>query len=207
MFSFASKVLALAGLATASYKSGEIKTVETFRYGKFVAKIKAPNKPGTCVSFFTYWNGPKWVPEKWNELDFEIVPSVVEHPVSTNIIYGDGTWRRESHTYVDGLDPASDWHVYMIEWTPDYIRWSVDGREVRANSRFDPAVKLIAKPQALMMNFWTPQFPAWQQGFNDADMPWHAMYDFVEIWDYNKKLRNFTLRWRDDFDYLDLTRW
>ena len=71
------KVLALAGLATASYKSGEIKTRETFKYVKFVAKIKAPNKPGTCVSFFTYWNGPKWVPEKWNELDFEIVPSVV----------------------------------------------------------------------------------------------------------------------------------
>ena len=103
--------------------------------------------------------GPKWVPEKWNELDFEIVPSVAEHPVSTNIIYGDGTWRRESHTYVDGLDPASDWHVYQIEWTPDYIRWSVDGREVRANSKFDPAVKLITKPQSLMMNFWTPQFP------------------------------------------------
>ena len=108
----AAMVLALAATASASYKSGEIKTVEQFKYGKFVARIKAPNKPGTCTSFFTYWNGPKWSPEKWNELDFEIVPSVMEHPVSTNIIDGDGTWRRESHTYVDGLDPAADWHVY-----------------------------------------------------------------------------------------------
>ena len=78
---------------------------------------------------------------------------------------------------------------------------------MRANSKFDPAVKLIAKPQALMMNFWTPQFPQWQVGFNDADMPWHAMYDYVEIYNYNKKTRMFDLHWRDDFDFLDLTRW
>ena len=38
-----------------------------------------------------------------------------------------------------------------------------------------------------MMTFWTPQFPQWQVGFNDIDMPWHAMYDYVEIYNYNKK--------------------
>ena len=162
---------------------------------------------GTCTSFFTYWNGPKWTPQKWNEIDFEIVPSVAEHPVSTNIIYGDGTFRRESHTYVDGINPAEEWHTYAIEWTPEYIRWSIDGREVRANSKFDPAVKAINKPQALMMNFWTPMFPQWQQGFSDRDMPWYAEYDYVEAYAYNKKMRGFQLLWRDDFDFLDLSRW
>ena len=57
MMKAALALVALAGFADASsYKSGEIKTVETFKYGKFVAKIKAPNKPGTCTSFLTYWN-------------------------------------------------------------------------------------------------------------------------------------------------------
>ena len=203
----AATILAMATIASASYKSGEIKTREVFKFGKFVAKIKAPNKAGTCTSFFTYWNGPGWTPQGWNELDFEIVPSVVEHPVSTNIIYGDSVQRRESHTYVDGLDPAADWHTYSIEWTPEYIRWSIDGREVRANSKLDPAVKLITKPLSLMMNLWTPQFPQWQVGFDDVDMPWYAMYDFVEVYTYNKKTRQFDLHWKDDFDYLDLTRW
>ena len=77
MYSAAVTLAMMAGLTSAAtYKSGEIKTREQFKFGKFVAKIKAPNKPGTCLSFFTYWNGPKWTPEKWNELDFEIVPSV-----------------------------------------------------------------------------------------------------------------------------------
>jgi len=33
------------------------------------------------------------------------------------------------------------------------------------------------------------------------------MYDYVEIYNYNKKTRMFDLHWRDDFDFLDLTRW
>ena len=38
-------------------------------------------------------------------------------------------------------------------------------------------------------------------------MPWAALYDFVEVYTYNKKTHMFDLHWRDDFDYLDLSRW
>ena len=72
------------------YQSGEVRTFESFKYGKFRAKIKAPNKKGTCTSFFTFFEGPKWAPEKWNEIDFDIVPTVEGTPISTNIIFGDG---------------------------------------------------------------------------------------------------------------------
>ena len=33
------------------------------------------------------------------------------------------------------------------------------------------------------------------------------MYDYVEVYNYNKKTRMFDLHWRDDFDFMDLTRW
>ena len=33
------------------------------------------------------------------------------------------------------------------------------------------------------------------------------MYDYVEVYAYNKKTRMFDLHWRDDFDFLDMTRW
>ena len=88
------------------YKSGEVRTWESFEYGKFRAKIKAPNKAGTCTSFFTFFEGPKWSPELWNEIDFNIVHSVEETPISTNVIYGDGDMRHERHRYVTGMDPA-----------------------------------------------------------------------------------------------------
>ena len=92
---------------SASYISGEVRSLESFQYGKFRTKIKAPNKRGTCTSFFTFFEGPKWAPEKWNEIDFDIVPSVEGTPISTNIIFGDGHARHERHLYSSGIDPAN----------------------------------------------------------------------------------------------------
>ena len=118
-FTSAIAMVAIASYAEAmSYLSGEVKTLDTFDYGKFVAKIKAPNKLGTCTSFFTYWDGPKWFPERWNEIDIEIVPSVEQSPLSTNIIFGDGKIREERHVYTQNFQPADEWHVYEIQWHP-----------------------------------------------------------------------------------------
>ena len=71
---------------TKAYKSGEVKTREKFTYGKFVARIMCHNKPGTVTSFFTFWDGPDWSIEGWNEIDIELVPSITDNPFSTNII-------------------------------------------------------------------------------------------------------------------------
>ena len=60
----------------ANYLSGEIKTTESFKYGRFVTRMKSENREGTVASFFTYWDGPNWSVGQWNEIDVEIVPSV-----------------------------------------------------------------------------------------------------------------------------------
>ena len=38
-------------------------------------------------------------------------------------------------------------------------------------------------------------------------MPWHAKYDYVEAYDYDVNTDTFTLRFRDDFDFLDESIW
>ena len=40
-------------------------------------------------------------------------------------------------------------------------------------------------------------------------MPWQAVYDFVEAYDYNSETGGFELAWRDDFDgtSLDTSKW
>ena len=88
-----SVIAALLGLASAdlAYHSGEVKTYETFLYGKFEARMQPSAAEGTVTSLFTYWNGPNWTEAKWNEIDVEIVPSITADPFSTNLIYGDGT--------------------------------------------------------------------------------------------------------------------
>lgn len=96
--------------------------------------MKCGNHNGTVASFFTYWNGPGYFEGGWNEIDVEIVPSVQANhnePFSTNLIYGAGS----GHTQEQSYKPVShDWnafHTYEIQWTPDYVSWAVDGKEVR----------------------------------------------------------------------------
>ena len=36
------------------------------------------------------------------------------------------------------------------------------------------------------MNFWTPTFHSWGKGFDDVDMPWYTMYDYVEVYTFDK---------------------
>ena len=73
---FILSLLSVAGVAHANWKSGSVSSYEKFTYGKFVARMKAPDRKGTVSSFFTYWDGPNFYPGGWNELDIEVVPSV-----------------------------------------------------------------------------------------------------------------------------------
>lgn len=57
------------------------------------------------------------------------------------------------------------------------------------------------------MNFWTPKWEQWGKGLNDATMPWYTRYEYVEAYDYNQDTKEFVLRFRDDFETLNLSRW
>ena len=88
---FACALVAVVGVAEATrYKSGAVTGYEKFTYGKFITRMKAPNKKGTVTSFYTFWDGPGFYTGGWNEIDFNLVPSVDDGPISMNAIYGDG---------------------------------------------------------------------------------------------------------------------
>ena len=194
---------ALVAAVEANWRSGEVKTLETFKYGKFVTKMQGADKLGTITSFFTYWKGPNWTAEGWNEIDVELVPSKTENPYSTNIIW---TWQQQDQGYDQGFLPGTDWHTYAVEWTPDYVAWFVDDKEIRRVTGTDD-VHFLNKDCVLMMNFWTPTWDDWGHGFDPAGMPWYARYDFVETYTYDESMKQFNLKWRDDFDSFDESRW
>ena len=125
-------LLAVASIVEATWRSGAVSTYERFTYGKVVASMKTPNRKGTVASIYSYWDGPDFYPEAWNEIDISVVPSVAKTPLSTNVIYGDGHHAYEDHKYDTGKDTSdSDWHTYSFEWTPKYIAWFKDDRQIR----------------------------------------------------------------------------
>lgn len=81
---------AAAVVSAQTYRAGELKTWQTFQYGRFETRVKAQWAPGTVQSFFLYWDGPNWSEAQWNEIDVEIVPSAKGDGFSRNLIYGNG---------------------------------------------------------------------------------------------------------------------
>ena len=205
---FILSLLSVVGVATANYKSGSVSSYEKFQYGKFVTRMRTPNQKGTVSSFFTYWDGPGFYAGGWNELDIEVVPSMEENPVSLNMVYGDGHVKKEDHDYANYFKPDNEWHTYAMEWTPKYISFAIDGKEVRhVRSKDNEAAMFINKPQSLRMNFWTPTFHSWGKNLDPSTMPWYLMYDYVEVFTYNEDRDEFEFDWRDDFDEFDSNRW
>lgn len=124
-----------------------------------------------------------------------------------NVIYGDGQTKREAHDYQTNFDPKNDWHIYEMAWTPDFIAYSIDNKEVRRITKDDPSVKFTSKPQSVMMNFWTPTFESWGKGIDIKDMPWYVKYDYIETYTYNSETKGFDFNWRDNFNTFDSNRW
>jgi len=193
--------------ATKDYFSGEIRTREPFQYGKFKTRLSGCGQKGTVTSFFTFWNGQEdlpWSVREWEEIDIELVPTLEEWTFNTNLIYRD---KRTDGEGVPDSEFGDEWHEYEIVWKPSYIAWSLDGVEVRRETRSNEAVRDMDKFSLLYMNFWTPEWDTWGRGLDDSTMPWYARYDYVEAYDWDESNDAFVLRFRDDFNTLDRSIW
>ncbi len=105
---------------------GEIQSKKRFGFGRYEARMRTAAGPGLNSAFFTYTGPPHGVDEH-DEIDFEFLgkdPHKVELNYHTN-------GESQGPIIIDlGFDATQDFHDYAFEWTPDKIRWYVDGKFV-----------------------------------------------------------------------------
>lgn len=194
-------ILSLNGIAK-DYKGAEIRTKESFLYGRFEVKMKSCEASGMLISFFTFYDDPSFV-NNWNEIDIEILGRY-SNEVQFNAIVG----KHEMHEkrQVLNFNPHKDFHTYSFEWTPEYIAWSVDG--IEAYKLTGAHVAKMDKAQKIMMNIWPSQFWEWTGPWDESKLPLTALYDHVKYYEYvADKPEKFILKWEDQFDKLDYSRW
>ena len=193
-------------LLSKNYKGAELRTKESYTYGRFEARIKPPSASGYLSSFFTYHDFES--SSEWNEIDVEILGRYNHNVQVTSI--GPNQKIRNSHQWVP-FDTHQDFHVYAFEWTPDYIAWFIDGNEVYRQD--DAFIADFHYPQKIMMNIWKPAWEPWAGPWFDASLPLFSYYDYVSYAAYTPDSghcgtgNNFTLLWKDDFDSLNTLRW
>jgi len=208
---WASIIFACATASAKPYKGGELYTKQTFKYGKFEARILMPAGSGVVSSMFLYYNDSyKGSPEPWREIDIEVLG---KNPTQfqSNIITGNAANRITSEDYHAVPEGAHQiYHTYAIEWTPNFVRWTVDGIEVRKTPG-QQVVDLQDKEQNLRFNLWAANITSWVGSWNDAILPVYQYINWIKVWNWTPGTgpngSDYTLAWTEDFNDSDMSRW
>ncbi len=168
------------------YLGGEVRTNETFIYGRFETRAKFARGSGVVSSLFTFydhWSDPE-LEEDWNEIDIEVLGGFPDSVHFNLILLSEADFRK---TYEAPLgvefDPTADFHEYAIEWLPHVVHFYVDGELV--HSQTEDVSELLRRPSKLMMNVWavkdTPGLNNWAGKLEPSALPTAAYYDWVRV--------------------------
>ena len=100
-----------------------------FKYGRVEVRMRTNLQPG---NFPAAWMGRQWgkgnVPP-YGEID--IVEMVGNDRKARHAFHTEHTTKTSKHgiknSFMEQVE-VNKWHIYAIEWTPEYIHWSVDGK-------------------------------------------------------------------------------
>lgn len=170
------------------YTSARMKTenFKRFKYGRVEARMKLPSFTGAWPAFWMLGTGaPTW-PQR-GEID------VVESINTQKKVVGTMHWtgpKGENASYGKHRETeTTDWHVYAIEWNPEFIRWFVDGNCYHEANIKDSVNNTGAFHHEfyLLLNLavdgkWPRAERDLNLGVDDAALPAELLVDYVRVW-------------------------
>ena len=189
------------------YKGAEIYSNESYLYGRYEIRMQVANASAVLSTFFTYKNGSEVGNTFWEEIDIEVFGKNNATEWQTNVILGSSrptVHTEQVHTHTGSL--ADAYHTYVLEWTPDYVAWYLDGVEVRRITGTS-TVTSLTNPQSLRFNIWSSESVPWVGEWNDSVLPVYQFVNYIDYKAYNTTTKTFEGGWRDDFNSFDDSRW
>lgn len=148
-----------------SYASGEIRTIGRYDHGYFEARMQPPRGSGLVTGFFTYTG--VFFGDPHDEVDVEILGRNTREVSFTYFANGAQT----TEVVPLGFDAADALHVYGFEWTPEVIRWYVDGELAHEVLAADGPLPVT--PQILYLDLWNSEtLTDWVGPVDPRGAPW-----------------------------------
>lgn len=195
-------------LPSKDYKGAELRTKEDFLYGRFEAHYKSAAGTGILSNFFIYHTFETGTAD-WNEVDIEILGRYDDDIQCTTI--GPRQFIYNSHTTLP-FNPHDGFHTYAFEWTPVYVAWFVDNKEIYRQT--GEHIQALSRASKIMMNIWADDGDGtWTGPWKPETLPYFAFYDWVSYYSWTPDSghagtgNNFSFEWRDDFNTWDTLRW
>ncbi|KAL1652033.1 putative glycosidase CRH2 [Diplodia intermedia] len=146
-------------------------------YGKITAKLSTSQGKGVVTAFIM-------MSDVKDEIDFEFIGTDIDHAQSN--FYSQGVTNYDNGEHLDmSSDTANQEHEYVIDWQPDSLTWSIDGKTMRTLSRKDTwnatsnRFDYPQTPSRVMLSLWPAGLPSngegtieWAGGLVD----WNSQY-------------------------------
>ncbi len=154
-------------------KCSEIRTLQSFTYGKFVVRLQPGTIAGADSSFFLY-TGTAGT-SSHNEIDIEFING--GRTLHTNV------WKADVQNYQQ-FAISTGWRTIGFEWRPTYVRW-FNVSDAGVETEFRRVNISVATPMQLMLNHWVGDNSTSAKNFvgTYSGGGGSAYYDWVKVSD------------------------
>jgi hypothetical protein len=169
--------------------SVRMNSTQSWKYGYFEARMKLPAGKGTWPAF---WMLPKnfkaWPDDGEIDIMEEVGyrPNYVSSSIHCKAYYHSIGTQKTAETYV--ATAQSDFHVYAVEWTADYVKGYADGKlyfEFRNDGKNNKETWPFYDPFYMKLNLaWGGNWGG-AQGVDESFLPAAYEIDYVRV--YQKK--------------------
>ncbi|KAJ3367807.1 hypothetical protein GGF31_007054 [Allomyces arbusculus] len=112
-----------------------IPSVRWMQYGTVSARIKTASGPGVVSSFITKTDISDKVGD---EIDWEFIGANATEVQTNSYWNGNIDYTRgKQYLLPAGQSTTNEYHVYTIDWSPERIKWQVDGNTIRTMTPAD----------------------------------------------------------------------
>ena len=176
--------------------SAELYSTQAHFYGRFDARIRYAPGDGVVSTFFLWKEGSEASGAYWAELDYEKIAA--DCHMQLNNIYGNPKAQHQTTPSL-GFAMCEGYHDYRIEWTPTYIAWVVDGKEIRRDTGTNATAyaQNATGGMTFHFNIW-PGNSSFGGNINNTTLPVHQYISWVEYASYDNG--NFKVEWREEFE-------
>lgn len=161
---------------TYNYNNGITITKYSWTYGYFETRAKLA--PGTNINnaFWLIGKNWAWPPEIdiYETAGYDAIPDKIY--MTYHWKYNNVNQQTPSYTYT-GPDYSQDYHVFGMEWTPDFIRWLIDDTEVRRIVPTD-TMSIPSTPMSAILSI----NKGWVSSPDPSSLPGFQYIDYVRIY-------------------------
>jgi endo-1,3-1,4-beta-glycanase ExoK len=171
------------------FRGVEMRSMDTLTYGKVEARVRLARGSGVVSSLVLLYT--PWPADDWNELDVEYLGRYSDRIQFNTMVYTGAptqapvqvsvTPTQEPYLAPLAFDPSGDFHVYSIAWTPNEVRFEVDGQSQHLWSAQIARMKL---PQNILLTIWASSAADWAGPVALDLPPTSADYDWIRVYRY-----------------------